>query len=350
MWNKKFEVKLVEEESPVDMVWLENFLELRKNQDQGSMESWLDKERFQTSLPTEVGEIDTSSNPKEGRVVVYKELSCQSRKAELTAKQGQLGIGKEKRGKWERKSIVIQNGKLDLEKRRSIDKGVVSSSEKSHWSLEKEIGVHIFPNSHKVKGDFSKMSGVGRPKFGRHIIRPKKVSFKLGSLNRRQAQSSIEQLDLCVDLGSVEVRPPTRDPIQGITGSGSKGGALVSNIKEVEISSGKVRGSADACVSSYSRRIKEDMVKATVVATKDQMVNASIAADKAHVEKNVDVERAEMDDWVPTSNEMEKEVAATRLSKKKAVDSVEEDASTVITQVQVGLGVEELSTETICHE
>ncbi|KAK0597436.1 hypothetical protein LWI29_025221 [Acer saccharum] len=250
MGDKKFEVKLVEEESPVDMVWLENFLELRKNQDQGSMDSWLDKERFQTSLPMEVSEIDTSSNPKEGRVVVYKELSCQSRKAELTAKQGQLGIGKEKRGKVGEKNVscvsIQDNVEKDLEKRRSTDKGVVSSSEESHWSSEEEIGVHIFLNSHKVKGDCSKRSGVGRPKFGRHIIRPKKV-----------------------------VREE-----------------LVSNIKEVEIISSEVGGSADACVSSDSRGIREDIVKATVAATKDQMVIASIAAEKAHVEKNVDVERA----------------------------------------------------------
>ena len=176
----------------------------------------------------------------------------------------------------------------------------------------------------------------------------------MGSLNRRQAQSSIEQLGLFIDLGLVKVRPPTRDLIKGITGSGSKGGALVSYNKEVEISFGDVQSKGSKPVNGKEVQLgleEEDLFYSIDSAgTKDQMVNAFIAVKKAHVEKNVDVERAKMDDWVPTTIEVEKEVAATRLSKKKAVDNVEEDASTLITQVQVVLGVEELSTETICHE
>ncbi|KAK0577876.1 hypothetical protein LWI29_001650 [Acer saccharum] len=201
--------------------------------------------------------------------------------------------------------------------------------------------------------------------------------------------ATLELPQVNLDLGLVEVCPLAGDPIQGITGSSNKGGALVSNNKEVEISSGEVGGSANACVSSDSRGIREDMVKATVAAERDHVerqrnlfgsepircdvqfegskpidgrgmqsgseeedlfCSIDSAGTKDQMEKNVDVERAKMDDWVPTTIEKEKEVAATRLSKKKAVDSVEEDASTVITQVQVGLSVEELSTYTICHE
>ncbi|KAK1581886.1 hypothetical protein Q3G72_009983 [Acer saccharum] len=82
------------------------------------------------------------------------------------------------------------------------------------------------------------------------------------------------------------------------------------------------------------------------------MVRAFIAVEK-ELAGRVAVE-SEFDRVVPDSEE--ELVQTTTVNEELgrativAVDSVEEDASTVITQVQEGLGVEELSTETICHE
>ncbi|TXG53871.1 hypothetical protein EZV62_019127 [Acer yangbiense] len=54
--KKPFSVKVEEEGSSIDMDWLENFLGLRKNQDQDRRKSMLEKEKFQICWPKEVGE------------------------------------------------------------------------------------------------------------------------------------------------------------------------------------------------------------------------------------------------------------------------------------------------------
>ncbi|KAK4849733.1 hypothetical protein QYF36_000361 [Acer negundo] len=149
----------------------------------------------------------------------------------MIAKQGQVGVGDEKRGQVGEKNVscVSVRGIVEKGAQKSwtkADKGKFNSDD-SHWSSEEESGVHIFPNSHKVKEDCSKRSGVGRPKFGLSGGAPSKW-----------------------------------DPIQ-----------LVSNNRAVEIKFGEA--------SSIGREVQSGSVcSIDSVGNKDQMGNASIAAEK----------------------------------------------------------------------
>ncbi|KAK3218065.1 hypothetical protein Dsin_012035 [Dipteronia sinensis] len=113
--------------------------------------------------------------------------------------------------------LAPQNGKLNLEKRKECDRGQVSSSEDCSSWYEEDVRKSLFLDSQRTRGESSKKKlihhvseeernvQVGGFKALQNSVvvyrlsKPKKVSF--------QARNDNERLELCVDLGPVEVDP-----------------------------------------------------------------------------------------------------------------------------------------------
>ncbi|KAK0595326.1 hypothetical protein LWI29_005646 [Acer saccharum] len=172
------EVSRVEEDvNPVDIEWLERLLALRKKIVQNGRNRTSEKENFQICWPNEAGVAVSKLSTPDGKVSV----ACQGNKADRTLKTGRIGQGKlekKKRGlvvkrlldkgkkKWIKKikakppDFMIQNGKLNLEKRRgdrigdSLSSESTSSSEvdvRKRWTLEK----------FRERGECSSLKGKG---------------------------------------------------------------------------------------------------------------------------------------------------------------------------------------------
>ena len=167
--SKSVLVNMIEDEKPVDMVWMRNILALSKHQDQTRKEVFPEKEKIQKQV--EVGDTACLSSPIEMR--------CQTFKSDKIAKKAINGMRRLKGGKVGEKrdtfavnlergkkkwvgrprkkplTFVIRNGKLDLEKRNYFVKGFARISEDSSSSSEVETRNRLFLNSEKVRGESS---------------------------------------------------------------------------------------------------------------------------------------------------------------------------------------------------
>ncbi|KAK0608092.1 hypothetical protein LWI29_025395 [Acer saccharum] len=271
-------MKLAEDINLVDMVWLENFLALRKYHKVADRNLFPDKETFQIYWPKGVGlgEVFSRSAPQESMFQRFRRETCQGQTTGKTSKRrllGQSKLDKRARGllvnrlldkgkkkltnkaKEKSKSYMVQNSKLVLEKR-TEDKKVrdVKFSEDSS-SSEDVVGERFFLDSCKEKGECSSL----RRKFNG---------------------------PLCVDLGSLESSPShissgingpklVTDPVIGsglatseeVDGS-STDEKLVKDTTKVVRSSCKelVKNSKSEIISSDNSIAKEEMVKVTIAA------------------------------------------------------------------------------------
>ncbi|KAK0606178.1 hypothetical protein LWI29_034891 [Acer saccharum] len=162
-----------------------------------------------------------------------------------------------------------------------------------------------------------------------------------------EAHEDIEGLEICVDLGPVEVfhsverRQPTNQDGLTVAANGNF----------------FIQPSSFSVAEDYSRDSAvsiKGLIRATIAAetTLDQSdignpTIESVAVERELVGRGIDGKEVGV-----TVMDSEEELVQTTIADEEPgqVDSVEEDASPMITQVQEGLGVEELSTKIICHE
>ena len=101
-------------------------------------------------------------------------------------------------------SCLVRNGSLNLEKKRGGVSVGVSSHDESISSSEFDMRKSLFLDSYTEKGRCSKDTDdeVGG------LERPKKVTFNLqGDFCNTRPSKSFQNLELCVDLGPLEVSP-----------------------------------------------------------------------------------------------------------------------------------------------
>ncbi|KAK0602076.1 hypothetical protein LWI29_030119 [Acer saccharum] len=177
-----------EDAKQVEVKWLESILALRKSQNQFDGETVLEMVSFQNGPLVDVGGASSSRSPLTSRPRVHKgyvlsvnkglsglkkvKIGKAGRKganqtvnradseggARVVVEKGVIEKGKSKWVSKPRKkpmSFEIQNGKLNLEKKKSSIKGYASSSEVSS-SLEEVAGYRPFLNSQKLRGETSR--------------------------------------------------------------------------------------------------------------------------------------------------------------------------------------------------
>ena len=87
-------MRLEEDVNPVDMLWLDNFLELRKSMVHAGWKAPLEKERIQICDPKELGEITSSISSQAGKAMVCKRDRGQINRPAMKTKKDVIGQSK----------------------------------------------------------------------------------------------------------------------------------------------------------------------------------------------------------------------------------------------------------------
>ncbi|KAK0601887.1 hypothetical protein LWI29_028437 [Acer saccharum] len=257
-----------------------------------------EKEDFQTGRPA-VGVEPTLSIVQVGKIADFKFESRGSREligrnrsvrdARVFVVEGVLEKGKRKwvSKKVKRKLLPIsfKSGKLNLEKRRGNDRvgrGYVRNLEdSSSSSSEVDANKKVFLDSLSMRGECSKkvdtcpISGsIGLSK----LSRPKKVSF---ITNDTDAQLGKDGLEICVDLGLVEVCSAEMGSIRRSKSDSFGLDKVVNDDINLEAQFVKESGVGVLAGSEYSE--KEDSNKSAALEVRDseeEMVNATVPIEK----------------------------------------------------------------------
>ncbi|KAK2654467.1 hypothetical protein Ddye_014323 [Dipteronia dyeriana] len=180
--KKPFMLEVEEEVTSVEIRWIDNFLELVKTQVQGGRRPMTEEEGFQICGPEVVGEKPPLSSAQQRRDTAFNGKKCETKKHVTRVLQkvvghrkfdfGQKvfvvkGVFEKDKQKWVSKkvkkrplSIVVQNEKLNLEKKKGWDRESVRVSEDSSSSSEVEANRKFFLNSCTMRGESSRKFGL----------------------------------------------------------------------------------------------------------------------------------------------------------------------------------------------